>query len=62
MLLEYSVMMVDSLNSDQRQWNVTFFSYNSKTMTEEQIYNHGIQILNIGSNSNNATIMFCDNY
>lgn len=36
-------MMVDSLNSDQRQWNVTFFSYNSKTMTDEQIYNHGIQ-------------------
>lgn len=35
-------MMIDSLSSDQRQWNVTFFSYNSKTMTEEQIYNHGI--------------------
>jgi len=35
-------MMVDSLSSDQRQWNVTFFSYNSKTMNDEQIYNHGI--------------------
>lgn len=35
-------MMVDSLSSDQRQWNVTFFSYNSKTMTDEQNYNHGI--------------------
>lgn len=34
-------MMVDSLSSDQRQWNVTFFSYNSKTMTEEQTFNHG---------------------
>lgn len=37
-------MMVDSMSSDQRQWNVTFFSYNSKTMTEEQIYNHGIEM------------------
>lgn len=35
-------MMVDSLSSDQRQWNVTFFSYNSKTMTEEQVNNHGM--------------------
>lgn len=40
-LLEYSVLMVDSTSNDQRQWNVTFFSYNSKTMTEEQMYNHG---------------------
>ncbi|XP_050421955.1 serine/threonine-protein kinase/endoribonuclease ire-1 [Adelges cooleyi] len=46
---EYSVLMVDSTSSDKRQWNVTFFSYNSKTMTDEQIFNHGMKYFSASS-------------
>ncbi|CAH1726019.1 serine/threonine-protein kinase/endoribonuclease IRE2 [Aphis gossypii] len=54
---EYSVMMVDSLSSDQRQWNVTFFSYNSKTMTDEQNYNHGMTYFAASSSGNFAVFL-----
>ncbi|VVC31730.1 PUB domain,Pyrrolo-quinoline quinone beta-propeller repeat,Protein kinase domain,Serine/threonine- [Cinara cedri] len=54
---EYSVMMVDSLNNNQRQWNVTFYTYNSKTMTEEQIYNHGLNYFAASSSGNFAVFL-----